>query len=113
MTRITVSVSGRQRGTQEVIRTLRRNTEQIAADFASGIVSGAQRRVAVDTGSLRDSIRATKLGPSHYQVRVGAEYGAIHEYGTGHGAAQPFFHPAVREQERITKGRLRRVFRDR
>lgn len=78
--------------------------ELIAAVEANSIVATRKntvrlrdemkRRVAVDTGELRDSIEAHYEGRSG-EVNVGAEHGIYNEYGTYKMPAQPFFHPSV------------------
>lgn len=70
---------------------------QIVRKAALDIAAGAMRRAAVDTGFLRSSIQARKLGRSHWEVVVGAEYGVYLEYGTRFMGAQPFFFPALAE----------------
>lgn len=56
-----------------------------------------QVRAPVDTGFLKNSIQARKVGPAHWRLTVGADYGVYLEYGTRFMAAQPFFFPAVAE----------------
>ncbi len=48
----------------------------------------------VDTGNLKNSVIAKPDGPKTWAVLVGAEYGAMLEYGTSKMAARPFMLPA-------------------
>ena len=52
---------------------------------------------AVRTGTLANSIQSSKVGPSHWRVTVGAEYGIYLEYGTARMGARPFMAPAVEQ----------------
>lgn len=48
----------------------------------------------VDTGALRASIRAAKVGHLHYEIRDGVEYGEDLEFGLKRGGApRPFMRP--------------------
>ena len=53
----------------------------------------------VDTGFLKSSILAGRMGATNAEVSVGAEYGIFLEYGTTKMAARPFLLPAVRRHE--------------
>jgi HK97 gp10 family phage protein len=67
---------------------------------ADRIVDTAQGLVPVDTGALRDSIRAEPVAPTHWQVIAGGgdvDYAIFVEYGTSKMAAQPFLTPASRQ----------------
>jgi HK97 gp10 family phage protein len=68
---------------------------RIVRKAALDIQGNAQVRAPVDTGNLRASIIAREVGPTHWQVRVGAEYGIYVEMGTRHMAAQPYLTPAA------------------
>ena len=63
---------------------------------------------AVDTGALRDGIRAQVAGDGEAQVTDGVAYGVHLEFGTRHMAARPFMTPAVeamrREVETLVRG---------
>lgn len=76
---------------------------------ARTIQAGAMQRAAVDTGFLRSSIQAMKVGPAHWRVTVGAEYGIYVEYGTRFMAAQPYFYPAVAEASPAFIAAMRRI----
>lgn len=79
----------------QIIRSLRPKAERIVAKAALDIQANAQTRAPVDTGALRASIQAHRVGPAHWRVTVGVDYGIYQEYGTVHHAAQPFMRPAV------------------
>lgn len=80
---------------------IRRNmvamAENATAKAAADMEAGMKTRAAVDTGFLKNSIQARKVGPAHWRVTVGAEYGVYLEYGTRFMGARPFFFPAVAE----------------
>lgn len=73
--------------------------DQIVRKAALDIEAGAKVRSPVDTGFLRASIQARRVGPAHWRVVVGADYGLYLEYGTARQRAQPYFHPAIRAVE--------------
>lgn len=66
---------------------------------ANTYITEAKRRVPVDTGSLKESIRLYDRGPSDIIVRAtggakGRTYASYVEYGTRRQRAQPFMTPA-------------------
>lgn len=71
------------------------NAEAITGKAALDLEGQMKARVPVDTGFLKSSIQARKVGPAHWRVTVGAEYGLFVEYGTRFMGAQPYFYPAV------------------
>lgn len=71
--------------------------EAAVGSAAMEMEAGMKGRAPVDTGFLMNSIQARKIGPAHWRVTVGAEYGIYLEYGTRHMAAQPFFFPTIAE----------------
>lgn len=71
--------------------------EAATAKAAMDMEAGMKARAPVDTGFLRNSIQAQKIGPAHWRVTVGAEYGLYVEYGTRFTNAQPYFFPTIVE----------------
>lgn len=71
--------------------------EDLTAKAAMDMVAGMQMRAPVDTGFLRSSIQAAKVGPAYWRVTIGADYGLYVEFGTRFNRAQPFFFPTVAE----------------
>lgn len=69
--------------------------EAATAKAALDMQAHMQAHAPVDTGFLKSSIQAMKVGAAHWRVVVGAEYGVYLEYGTRFMRAQPFFFPAV------------------
>jgi len=59
----------------------------------------SQRKVPVDTGLLKSSIKLIPRFPGHseYELSDGQNYGAVVEFGTRRQSAQPFFRPAFME----------------
>lgn len=80
-------------------------TEKAAQDIAAG----AMRRAPIDTGFLRASIQARKVGTAHWRVTVGAEYGLYLEFGTRFMGAQPYFFPAIAEVSPSFIAAMRRI----
>lgn len=71
--------------------------EAITEKAAMDMVAGMMVRVPVDTGFLKNSIQAQKVGNAHWRVTVGADYGLYVEFGTRFTQAQPYFYPAIAE----------------
>ena len=63
----------------------------------------ARRKVAVDTGLLKASIKISPMreGATTYVISDGVHYGIHVEYGTSRQKAQPFFRPAYHEVKYI------------
>jgi HK97 gp10 family phage protein len=74
---------------------LRAGVERAVKETAFAIVTEAQRRVPVDTGTLRRSIHADFPTPVSARVGPSVEYGAYVEFGTHRTAAQPYMTPAA------------------
>lgn len=79
----------------ELRAELKPRAEEILAETAFSIQGEAQLRAAVDTGAMRSSLEAEKVGDLAWQVHDGVEYGIFVELGTSRMAAQPFLVPAV------------------
>lgn len=77
---------------------LRSNAAAIVAkaalDWEAQAKSIARAKGVFETGTLINSIQATKVDQFHWVIRVNVEYGAYNEYGTVNMAARPFFGPA-------------------
>jgi HK97 gp10 family phage protein len=78
-----------------IIRGMESKAEMFVAKAALDIEAQAKSKAPVDTGTLKNSIQATKVGTAHWRVVVGADYGMYVEWGTGRMAAQPFLQPAI------------------
>lgn len=76
-------------------KELRTKGEQFVRKAALDIQAHAAAAAPVDTGTLRNSIRASSDGELSWKVVVGADYGIYVEWGTRHMAARPFLQPAV------------------
>lgn len=63
---------------------------------AQYIAKKARSLAPVDTGYMRDHIRAMKQGETAIVISA-APYSAFVEFGTRHQAAQPFIRPAIDE----------------
>lgn len=68
--------------------------------------SAAGMPPGVDTGKLRNSIRAEKLGTFGWQIATDTEYGPHLEYGTSKMAARPFMGPGLDFVARIAGERF-------
>lgn len=78
-----------------IIRGMETKAEAMVAKAALDIQAHAQNNAPVDTGTLKNSIQATRVGQAHWRVVVGADYGMYVEWGTVNQAAQPFLQPAI------------------
>lgn len=83
--------------------------EAATAKAAMDMAAGAQLRAPVDTGFLKNSIQARKVGPAFWRVTVGADYGVYVEYGTRFMGARPYFFPAVAEVGPTFMEAMRRI----
>jgi hypothetical protein len=55
---------------------------RLTRNMAHDIAQDARRRVPVDTGELRSSIRTGEVSATHWRVWVGTEHWAPTEYGS-------------------------------
>ena len=78
-----------------IIAGMEAKAEAIVAKTAMDLEAHAKSRAPVDTGTLKNSIQATRVGDAHWRVVVGVDYGLYVEWGTSRMAAQPFFQPAI------------------
>lgn len=83
--------------------------ENATAKAAMDMEAGMKTRAPVDTGFLKNSIQARQVGPAHWRVTVGADYGIYLEYGTRFMSARPFFFPAVAEVGPSFMAAMRRI----
>lgn len=75
---------------------LKKLAKEAVEDAATQTESLAKGFAPVDTGALRNSIKAEKAGSDlAWDVAVGQPYGLYQEYGTVHMPAHPFITPAV------------------
>ena len=83
----------------------------IVTESAGNIEANAQALAPVDTGNLKNSIKAKMTSQTSAEVSVGAEYGVYVEYGHTasngrHVSAHPFFTPAVEKVRASFKAAL-------
>jgi hypothetical protein len=74
---------------------LRRAVSQVVRKTALDIEANAKVIVPVDTGFLKSSIQAEPVGPLTSEIQVGAEYGAIVEFGSSRQAPRAYLTPSV------------------
>lgn len=91
----TLTIRITQNDFPKIIAGLNDKAEAIVAKTALDLEGHAKSRAPVDTGTLKNSIQATKIGPAHWRVVVGVDYGMYVEWGTANMAAQPYFQPAI------------------
>lgn len=70
-----------------------RGIEQAEAECREAVARRARESCPVDTGALRDSIRATPEG-----VAAGADYALAVELGTYFAPPRPFLRPALERE---------------
>lgn len=109
MSTMTVTTTVRLNNFPRIKAHMANQAEWATEKAATDIAAGAMRRAAVDTGFLRSSIQARKIGPAHWRVTVGAEYGVYVEYGTRFMGAQPYFFPAIAEVSPDFIAAMRRI----
>lgn len=83
--------------------------EAVTAKAALDMEAGMKLRAPVDTGFLRSSIQARKIGPAHWRVTIGADYAIYLEFGTRFNRAQPFFFPTITEVSPSFIAAMRRI----
>lgn len=79
----------------QIIAGMEAKADAIVTKTAMDLEAHAKSRAPVDTGTLKNSIQATRVGAAHWRIVVGADYGMYVEWGTVNMAAQPFFQPAI------------------
>lgn len=79
----------------QIIAGMEAKADAIVTKTAMDLEAHAKSRAPVDTGTLKNSIQATRVGVAHWRIVVGADYGMYVEWGTVNMAAQPFFQPAI------------------
>jgi HK97 gp10 family phage protein len=93
----------------EITRRMVRRADVIVAKTALDLEARMKARAPVDSGFLRASIQARRVGPAHWRVTVGAHYGIYVEYGTVRTRPQPYRDPAVRAIRPVFRESMRRV----
>ncbi len=95
-------------GTNKVITDLKkfgRAGKRVAADVtqihAFEIEAEAKRNAPVDTGKMRQAIKAEKFKLLAWTVTAFESYSVWVEFGTSKMSAQPFLYPAWRKQIKI------------
>lgn len=70
-------------------------TDEAVAEFAADVETHMKGVVPVDTGHLRDSIKAEKAGDGYTVGPRGVEYAEYVEFGTSRSPAQPYVAPTI------------------
>jgi len=87
------------RGAQQRLRDIADRvagvTEEAVAEFAADVESHMKGVVPVDTGKLRDSIEAQKVGTGYTVGPRGVDYAIYVENGTSRSPAQPYVAPTI------------------
>lgn len=104
----------------EVLRNdLKRLPSRVRSEVADEVEAAtakverdAERRVPVDSGDLKRSIRRRiEDGGLTGVVEASEFYGRFQEYGTRHHAAQPFMRPAAEAEKRPFRARVRAILK--
>ena len=86
-------------GAQQRLRRLADNiagvTEEAVAEFAADVETHMKGIVPVDTGKLRDSIKAEQAGNGYTVGPRGVDYAEYVEHGTSRSPAQPYVAPTL------------------
>ena len=70
--------------------------EQHMSQLAQAVSNEAVRLAPVDTGELRQSLRARKVAPKTWRISASAPHALFVEFGTRRTRAQPYLRPALR-----------------
>ena len=100
---------------KHIAATLDEQLDVAIRNTAEAIASGAQSRVPVDSGALRDSIHVDKVGDGSYAVIAGntkAFYGHIIEHGSVRTPPRPFLVPAAEAERDNVDNRAHDALRD-
>lgn len=92
----------------QIAAELRPRVSAAVKEAAERVAQDARQRAPVQTGALRDSIRAERTDAAQYTVIAGdkdAFYAPFVEFGTSRTAPRPFMVPAA-EANRDTARRL-------
>lgn len=105
---MSVELSMNLSGLDQLIRELPELADAAVRAIALDVEGAAKRRVPVDTGLLRNSIRVEDpvRGDAEADVVVGAEYGIyVHEGARGRRGV-PFLEEALKDAEERAESRL-------
>ena len=108
--RTRVTVRNNMRG---IVAALQEAASEAVYQTAQGLVDDAKARAPVRTGRLRDSIRITGQTDQRAVVEVGADYGALVEYGGVSQSGTPYWTPATEQARRNLEKNLAVAFRRR
>lgn len=100
----------------DVVGKLATDTQaDIQTHFSTRSPSAPGSPPGVDTGLLKNSIRAERVKLMLWKVSAGTPYAVHLEFSTARMAARPFFRPALERLKKRAKGiikdRIRQVFR--
>lgn len=93
----------------EIAANLEPRAARVVAKIAHDMEAWMKAIVAVDTGTLKASIRAVRVSLMHWKVVVGAHYGIYVEWGTRYMRAQPFVQPTVNAARPVFLAAMRTV----
>jgi HK97 gp10 family phage protein len=105
--------------TGDLTKRMRRGERRVNAavqSTAKAIVKGAKERAPVDTGHLKQSIKAERLEDDQALVTVDTRddrhpsYAAYQEYGTRYHGAQPFLIPAAEAEREPFRRKIRKAY---
>ena len=83
-----------------IIATFPKESEQVVKSGALAVQGLAANAAPVDTGALRNSIKATRKDDLLWWVHDGEDYGIYQELGTSRMSAHPFMVPAVERAQK-------------
>lgn len=86
---------------------VRKRMEQLGVQrveqLAQLVAGEAQKLAPIDTGELRQSIRARKIEEGHARVSAHAPHALYVELGTRYMRAQPYLRPALHSVMRLRR----------
>lgn len=94
----------------QIIAKFPKEAENVVKAGAYAVQGRAQTYAPVDTGALKNSLKASRAGNLLWWVGDGVEYGIYQELGTSRMRAQPFMVPAVMFCQRYYTGLWQELF---
>ena len=93
----------------KIAASVSKQMDQAVRKAAFDVEANAKVAAPVDTGFLRNSIKAESIGAKHWRVSVFASYGKFVEMGTLRHAPQPYLLPALDKVLPSLKAAMKRI----
>lgn len=97
-----------RRRLERIADRLARATDAACEEFAEEVKVHMQGIVAVDTGTLKESIEVVKVGDTYTVGPRGVDYAGFVENGTSRSPAQPYVAPTIQWAKQVGPKRIAR-----